>query len=413
MAVPDESSLIHDWNRVGREPRQRRVHFDDETLRDGLQSPSVRDPAIEIKLQILHLMHELGIHAADLGLPGASERQKRDVARLAREIRDQRLAIFPNCAARTLVSDIAPICDVADEVGIPIEVACFIGSSPIRQYAEEWDLDGMLRHTEQAVGYAVSRGMPVMYVTEDTTRAHPETIRRLYTTAIENGARRICVCDTVGYVTPRGVRALLGYIREVVEATGEEVAIDWHGHRDRGLDVANTMAAIEAGADRVHGTALGIGERAGNTPMDLILVNCRLEGLIDNDLGRLAEYCELVSKATGRPIPINYPVIGADAFRTATGVHAAAVIKAQAKGDAWLADRIYSGVPAAWVGKRQQIEIGPMSGASNVVYWLRERGVEPTEERVRSLLAAAKASDHVLAEEEIRQLLEKPATLTE
>ncbi len=407
MSLPDESTLVYDWNRVAGSPGPRRVEFDDETLRDGLQSPSVKDPDIDTKLRILHLMDQLGIHAADLGLPGASERQRHDVARMVREIDEQRLSIRPNCAARTLVGDIAPICDVADEVGMAIEVSCFIGSSFIRQYAEDWDLDRMLRHTEEAVGYGTGRGMPVMYVTEDTTRAHPDDIRRLYTTAIENGARRVCVCDTVGHATPSGVHALLGYVREVVEATGEDVKLDWHGHRDRGLDVANTMAAIEAGADRVHGTALGIGERAGNTPMDLILVNCRVEGLIDNDLSKLGEYCRVVSEATGRPIPINYPVIGDDAFRTATGVHAAAVIKASAKGDAWLADRIYSGVPAGLVGKRQEIEIGPMSGVSNVLHWMRQHNIEPTEERVAAVFEAAKRADHVLTESEVREIVER------
>ena len=267
--------LIYDWNTIGGAPK-RHVEFNDETLRDGLQSPSVRDPDIDTKLRILHLMADLGIHAANLGLPGASARQRQDVTRLAREILDEDLAIVPNCAARTLVADIEPICDIAQAVGLPIEAACFIGSSPIRQYAEGWGLDRILRHTESAVRYAVGRGLPVMYVTEDTTRAHPDTIRALYTAAIENGARRICVCDTAGHSTPEGVRALLGFVHGVVERTGEAVKIDWHGHRDRGLDVANTLAAIDAGVDRVHGTALGIGERSGNTSLDQILVNCHL-----------------------------------------------------------------------------------------------------------------------------------------
>ncbi len=314
--------------------------------------------------------------------------------------------MFHNCAARTVIADIEPICDVADDVGIPIEASCFIGSSPIRQYAENWDLDTMLRHSEKAVTFAVGRGLPVMYVTEDTTRATPDTVRRLYTTAIEAGARRICVCDTVGHVTPHGVRALIGFVKQVVADSGEDVAIDWHGHRDRSLSVWNALAALESGASRVHGTALGIGERSGNTPLDQLLVNCRLLGWIDNDLSKLREYCELASEAIGLPIPANYPVIGGDAFRTGTGVHAAAVIKARAKGDDWLADRIYSGVPAAMVGRHQEIEVGPMSGTSNVEYWLRERGIEPEPERVAAIIAVAKAADHVLSDAEIRAVID-------
>ncbi|MGD8329222.1 MAG: LeuA family protein [Acidobacteriota bacterium] len=404
--VPGESELVFDWNNQEEQPRPSLVTFDDETLRDGIQSPSARDPEIEEKLRILHLMSDLGIDSADLGLPGASARQRADVKRLAEEIRDHKLGIFPNCAARTVIADIEPICDVADEVGIAIEASCFIGSSPIRQYAEDWDLDTMLSHSEKAVKFAADRGLPVMYVTEDTTRAAPETIRRLYTTAIEAGARRICVCDTVGHVTPPGVHALITFIKQVVADTGEDVLIDWHGHEDRGLGVWNSLAALQAGAARVHGTALGIGERTGNTPMDLLLVNCRLLGWIDNDLSKLSEYCEVASAAIGVPIPQNYPVIGGDAFRTATGVHAAAVIKARRKGDDWLADRIYCGVPAAMVGRRQQIEVGPMSGASNVEYWLREHGIEPEPDRVAAVLQAAKTSDHVLDDEEIAAVLQ-------
>ena len=404
-SVPEESELVYDWNAQAARARPAGVEFDDETLRDGIQSPSARDPGIDEKLRILHLMADLGIDAVDLGLPGASSRQRADVKRMAEEIRDQKLDIVPNCAARTVVADIEPILDVAEEVGIPIEVSCFIGSSPIRQYAEGWDLDTIVGHSEKAVSFAVDRGMPVMYVTEDTTRATPDTVRRLYTAAIEAGARRICVCDTVGHVTPPGVSALIGFVKEVVADSGEDVAIDWHGHEDRRLGVWNTLVALEAGASRVHGTALGIGERSGNTPMDQLLVNCRLLGWIDNDLSKLGEYCEVAAEAIGVPIPANYPVVGDDAFRTATGVHAAAVIKARQKGDDWLADRIYSGVPAAMVGRRQQIEVGPMSGASNVEHRLRDLGIDPDAEKIAAVLAAAKAADHVLDDAEIEAAL--------
>ncbi|HXG64149.1 MAG TPA: 2-isopropylmalate synthase, partial [Blastocatellia bacterium] len=284
----EQSELIYDWNRVGREqPAMRRVEFDDETLRDGLQSPSVIDPPIEKKIELLHLMDSLGIDSADIGLPGAGPRAVADVTRLAKEIVDCKLDIKPNCASRTVRADIQPIIDISEKVGFPIEACTFIGSSPIRQYAENWSLEMMLTATEDAVKFAASHGLPVMYVTEDTTRAHPDTIRALYTTAIEAGARRVCVCDTVGHATPEGVRALIGYIKSIVEATGEDVKIDWHGHQDRGLGVINTIAALEAGADRLHGTALGVGERVGNTPMDQLLVNLQLMGYIDRDLSNL------------------------------------------------------------------------------------------------------------------------------
>jgi 2-isopropylmalate synthase len=403
-----EQDLIYDWNMHKDFFRpSKKIEFDDETLRDGLQSPSVKDPTIEEKIEILHLMNDLGIDSADIGLPGAGPNAVEHVHRLAQEIVDCKLDIEANCAARTLEADILPVIEVSQKTGLPIEVSTFIGSSPIRIYAEEWNLDTMLRLSEESVTLAVEAGLPVMYVTEDTTRANPDTIEKLYTTAIECGARRICVCDTVGHVIPSGVKNLIGYVREVVAKTGEDVKVDWHGHRDRGLSVPNTVAAIEAGADRVHATALGVGERVGNTPMDILLVNLQLLGWIDRDLMKLPEYCRKVSKACDVPIGLNYPVIGEDAFRTATGVHAAAVIKAQKKGDHWLADRVYSGVPAHLFGREQAIEIGPMSGESNVVFWLKQRGVEPKKEIVDKIFSLAKTSRALLDENELMELLKK------
>jgi isopropylmalate/homocitrate/citramalate synthase len=399
-----EGDLIYDWNAVaGPElARPSRPMLDDETLRDGLQSPSVLDPSIEKKIQILHLMEDLGIDSVDLGLPGAGPRAKTAVLRLTQEIAACRLRIRPNCAARTVESDIQPVAEIVQATGTEIEAATFLGSSPIRQYAEDWTLDFLLHTTERAVRYARSLGLPVMYVTEDTTRARPEVIKKLYTTAIECGAHAIVVCDTVGHVTPRGVRALLRFVlEEVVKPTGEKIRVDWHGHSDRGMAVANSLAAFEAGANQVHGTALGVGERVGNTPMDQILVNLKLMGAVDRDLRKLKEYCSVVSEAVGVPIPPNYPVVGADAFRTATGVHAAAVIKAFRKNDVELANQVYSGVPSHWFGMEQKIEIGPMSGKSNVIYWLEKRGIEPAEELVEKIFACAKQADRVLTDVEI------------
>ena len=399
-----ESDLIYDWNRAGGpdlRPGRRRVELDDETLRDGLQSPSVRSPSIEDKLRILHMIAELGIESADIGLPGAGPHVKADVLRLAQEIADQRLPVFPNCAARTVIADIQPIVDVSQATGIPIEVAAFIGSSPIRQYSEGWTLDRILRLSREAIEFAVKEGLPVMYVTEDTTRAAPEDLRRLYTEAVEAGARRVCVADTVGHSTPNGARNVIRFIREVVDATGEDVKVDWHGHKDRGLSVINALAAAEAGADRLHGTAVGIGERVGNCPIDILLVNMQLLGWIDRDLHRLQDYCRLVADTTGVPLPDNYPIVGRDAFRTGTGVHAAAIIKARARGEDWLADRVYSSVPASLIGCRQVIEVGPMSGESNVVYWLQERGIEAVPDLVREIFQAAKDSPVILEEDAI------------
>ena len=404
-----ESDLIYDWNRAGGPeltPARPPVELDDETLRDGLQSPSVRNPSIEEKLELLHLMAALRIESADIGLPGAGPHVARDVERLAAEIVREKLPIAANCAARTVIADLEPIVEIAQRTGLAIEAACFIGSSPIRQYAEAWDLDRMLRLVREAVAFPVREGLAVMFVTEDTTRAKPDDLRRLYREAVDAGAGRVCVADTVGHATPTGAANVVGFVRNVV---GDEVEVDWHGHKDRGLSVINSLAAAAAGADRLHGTAVGIGERVGNTPIDLLLVNMQLLGWSDRDLTRLPAYCRRVAETTGVPLPDNYPVLGRDAFRTGTGVHAAAIIKARAKGDDWLADRIYSGVPAALIGRRQEIEVGPMCGESNVVYWLTERGIAAERELVAAIFQSAKASPRVLEEAEILALCDRHA----
>ncbi len=404
---PDRpADLIYDWNTSeGFTPLRKGIEFDDETLRDGLQSPSVVDPPIEKKFEILRLMDRIGIHTADVGLPGAGPRAVEDVTALCRLIDEEKLSITANCAGRTHPNDIMAISTIQQETGVPIEACTFIGSSPIRQYAEDWTLARMLKNTIEASELCQREGLKQMYVTEDTTRSTPETIRALYTAAIEHGARRICVCDTVGHVTPVGVRSLIRYVKSIVADSGEDVRIDWHGHRDRDLDVMNSIAAIEGGADRIHGTALGIGERCGNTSLDLLLVNLKLWGAIDQDLTELPRYVRTVSEACHVPIPKNYPVFGTDAFETATGVHAAAVIKAFKKDDTWLANRVYSGVPADVFGLEQKISIGPMSGRSNVVYWLEHRNIEASEDRVDAIFQWAKKSNRLLTDEEIRHVL--------
>ena len=404
-----ERDLIFDWNtqRPDFDWGACRVELDDETLRDGLQCPSVTEPAIDDKRALLHLMVELGITAADIGLPGASARAFADALALAQEIADHRLPIAANCAARTVVADVRPVAEIAHRTGVPVAAATFIGSSPIRQYAEDWTLDRMLRASEEAVTFMVGEGLPVMFVTEDTTRAAPDVLRALYGNAIRWGARCLVIADTVGHATPEGARRVVRVVKEeIIRPSGEEVTLDWHGHRDRGLGLANSLAAIEAGADRVHGTALGIGERVGNTEMDLLLINLKLLGAHRHDLRRLPEYAQLASRSCGVAVPPSYPVLGEDAFRTATGVHAAAILKARKKGNEWLADRVYSGVPAADFGIRQRIEISQMSGLSNVRCWLEERGFDAADDALcQCVFDAAKQTNRVLKDDEVRALV--------
>ena len=395
--------LIYDWNVEGEQAKRppRKIEFDDETLRDGLQSPSVTDPSIDDKLRILHYMHAIGIDNADIGLPGAGPHVQQTVERLAREIVDQKLSVYPSAAGRTHENDVRPIIDISQRVGIAIEADLFIGSSPIRQFAEEWDLDWIIEQSAKAVRFAVENGIPVMYVTEDTTRAKPEDIAKLYTAAIEAGAARVCIADTVGHATPWGTRNVVRFVRELVDRVNPAVKVDWHGHEDRGLGVINCIAALEAGADRVHGSAAGIGERVGNTPMDLLMVNLKLMGWIDNDLTALPDYVKHVTRVTNVPLHDRYPVFGRDAFRTGTGVHAAAIVKAKKKGSDWLADRVYSGVPAGMFGLQQVIEVGPMCGLSNVIYWLDANGYPQEEGLAKEIFQIAKSTNRILTDDEL------------
>jgi 2-isopropylmalate synthase len=403
---------IYDWNSPERPAGgaalpARRVELDDETLRDGLQSPSARNPPLQAKRDFLHVLVKTGIDSVDIGLPASGSHVFEDTLFLAREIAKAKLPLSANCAARTVKGDVHAIVDISQKAGIPIEVATFIGSSAVRQYAEGWDLEFLLKSTREAIGEVKKAGLPAMYVTEDTTRAHPEVLRQLYTAAIEHGARRICIADTVGFATPEGARRIVTFLRQVIAETGEDVKIDWHGHMDRGLAVSATLAAMEAGADRLHGSALGIGERVGNTPLDLIIVNLKMMGRLERDLTPLKDYVEWVARWAGVPIPWNYPIFGKDAYRTGTGIHAAAIVKALNMGDESLVDLVYASVPASWVGKQQVIEVGPMSGESNVCFWLKKHGEKVTARKVEEITRHAKAADHTLSDDEIRDVLER------
>lgn len=405
------NKLIYDWNvidyDINRNPANHPhdVWFDDETLRDGLQSPSARNPSIEQKIELLSYMERLGIQKVDLGLPGAGPFHLEHISAMLSHISDNDYQIRPGAAVRTLMHDIEPLVEMQHKHGMEIQASAFLGTSPIRQYTEGWTMEKLISTMEKAVSYAVENEVPVMFVTEDTTRSKPEDVKAIYQRAMELGVRRLCVCDTCGHVTPNGVKKLLNFIDEEVIKDGgyqrNQIEVNWHGHQDRGLGVANNIAAVEAGADVIHGTALGVGERAGNAPMDQTLVNLKLMGVIDNDLTLLDEYTRKANEYIEVPLPRNYPIFGTDAFETGTGVHASAVIKAMRKGDDWLADRVYSGVPAGDFGLKQVIRIGHMAGRSNIVWWLEQNGYEVTDELVAHMFEVAKKQSRNMTNAEI------------
>lgn len=412
-----ESELIYDWNSVDYEiSRDSTKHphgiwFDDETLRDGLQSPSARNPKIEQKLELIDYMEKLGIQKVDLGLPGAGPSHIGHIDSMLKHMTENSYDLRPGCAVRTLVSDIEPLVDLQAKFERQIQASAFLGTSPIRQYTEGWNMEKILSTAEKAVTFAVDNDIPVMFVTEDTTRSKPSEIKQVYSRAIELGADRICICDTCGHVTPNGVKKLLSFIQEeVIPDSGvkrRDIEVNWHGHQDRGLGVANNLAAVESGADVIHGTALGVGERAGNAPLDQTLVNLSLMGVINNDLKSLNNYIKKAHEYIEVDLPKNYPVFGKDAFETGTGVHASAVVKAMKKGDHWLADRIYSGVPAQEYGLEQKIRIGHMSGRSNIIWWLNKNEYKITDELLQYLFNVAKSQTRLMEDEEVHLAISK------
>ena len=411
----EEHDLIYDWNDIDysidrdESGHPHELWFDDETLRDGLQSPSARNPTIEQKIELIDYMEKLGIQKVDLGLPGAGPFHIDHIDSMLSHMGENGYNLRPGCAVRTVVSDIEPLVELQAKHERQIQASAFLGTSPIRQFAEGWTMGRIMETAEKAVTFAVDNDIPVMFVTEDTTRSKPEEIKQVYARAIELGADRICVCDTCGHVTPNGVRKLLEFIQEeVIPDSGvkrREIEVNWHGHQDRGLGVANNLAAYEAGADVIHGTALGVGERAGNAPLDQTLVNLSLMGVIKNDLTALNEYTRKAHQYVEVALPHNYPVFGEDAFETGTGVHASAVIKAMDKGDDWLADRVYSGVPAGDFGLQQVIRIGHMSGRSNVIHWLKRNGYEAEDDLVAHMFDVAKSQRRMMTDEEVHDAI--------
>jgi 2-isopropylmalate synthase len=399
--------LIHDWNAPEGELAFGRVPaLLDDTLRDGLQNAAVRTPSFDEKAEMLRLMVSIGVECANLGLPGSSRRAFEDAVRACGVVTSEKLELEVAVAGRTLEADMRAIVELAEKTGMALEAHAFVGSSEIRWFAEGWELERVRRMTESALGMLRRAGLSATFVTEDTTRSRPAVLHELFAVALDSGASRLCLCDTVGHATPEGVRRLVGFTRSFIAERAPSVVLDWHGHNDRGLALANALAALDAGVHRAHATALGVGERVGNVPMELLAMNLSQAGRIAVEPKALAHYAERSAAALGWTIPANYPLIGQNAFRTATGVHAAAIAKARKKSE-WVADRVYSAVPAAPLGRAHEIFVGAMSGSANVVTWLDRHGVAATPTLVAAILDRARASDRVLTDAEILEVVER------
>lgn len=382
----------------------------DDTLRDGLQSPSARIPSLRKKLRILDQSASIGIDAIILGLPAAGGNAISEIGALAQHAARRWPTLELLTAVRTHPKDIAAHIEACNVSGVAITAAVFIGCSPIRRLVETWSEKQIIDKSRQSIQRLVEQDIPVLFVTEDTTRTNPDMLQSLYREAILAGASRVCVADTVGHAEPSGAARVVELVREVVNRTQPGIGIDWHGHNDRGLGLINALIAAESGASRIHTTVLGLGERTGNTALEQFVHFAATRfGRGDLRLERLTEYCQMVSDYCCAPFPSNCPIVGTDAHRTSSGIHAAAILKALARDDQQLADIVYSAVPAAPLGRKQKIEIGPMSGMGNALYCLGETVPNlPEDKRERYaqfLLDAAKRSDQVLDKEDVHQIV--------
>ncbi len=411
MTPPDASpSALYDWNAP---PTGRRaIDVADATFSDGVQSPSVIDPSQPDKRRLLARMSELGLRSASIGVPGMGPRQFADALDLARELMRGQWPIDASCGVRASVKDVATALDVRERSGLDVELAIAVPASPIRLEAEGITLDRLQEVTETAIAFAVRAGARVAGVLEDASRTPPEVLAVLIRHLLALGASAIRVCDSVGHAMPDGTRALIRFATEQVKGRGgRAIRVEWQGQQDRGMALANALAAVDAGADRVLASALGLGERSGTVPMELLLTNLRLAGRWPHTLGALAEYCETAAAAFGVRIAPAHAVVGADAFRTGTGSHATALVKALRAGDRWLADNVCTGVPASLVGAESRIDVSPVSGLSNVRWWLSQHGYDPTDlVLMRELLLAVKQTQRVASDDELRSMADKLLT---
>jgi 2-isopropylmalate synthase len=396
------SDLIYDWNPPP-SGTPKPIQICDETLRDGLQGGVRRTPILPEKLALLAYSDALGLAEAVVGFP-AQEISYQDALSICQGAQQQSLKLSLGLLGRMVDTDVQAIHRIQQASGHPVVAWLFVGCSPIRRYVETRNIDELEQLTRSGIRLAKQLGLPVNYGTEDTARAEPEVVERLFRAAIEEGAETVTICDTVGHLTPPGTQRLVAHFRQFLDQQNLKARLDFHGHNDRGLGVANALAAVAAGIDRIHCTALGVGERSGNTPLDQFLVNLKMQGQWPKDLTPLSHYCQAVARICQMPVPENYPILGTNAFLTQAGVHASTILKAEMRGETDIAALVYSGVNPNLVGLDYGIQVGPHSGLSNVKFLLYRQGIESTEAMLDQILAKARAENRVLSTAEVCEM---------
>ena len=396
------NKLVYDWNQSEGNPKV--VSLCDETLRDGLEGGVNRLPSLDEKLELLSLAHSSGIGDVMVGFPG-QEIAYREALEICKGVSAKGLNTRLGLLGRMVEADIEAIDRIRQASGCSVVAHLFIPCSPIRRFVDQWDIDELERLTRLGVRLANQLGLPVNFSPEDTSRAEPKVVEHLCQVAVEEGATEITVCDTVGYLTPLGTSKLVQHLRHFLDTKVGKVRLDFHGHNDRGLALANSLAAVAAGADCIQGTVLGIGERAGNAPLDLVMINLQMQGLWNCDtLVNLKEYCLEVARLCNLSIPDKYPVFGKQSFSTQMGVHASAILKAKRHHNGELATCVYSGVDPNLVGLNYDVQVGPFSGRANVKFLMHQHNITLADEAIDHILEKARTENRILTKTEILTL---------
>ncbi|MDE7432358.1 MAG: LeuA family protein [Lachnospiraceae bacterium] len=397
--MEEKNKYIYEWNDDCFFDRRIKVH--DETLREGIQNLGT-DITLKEKKAYIDSISRLPVASICLGYPASSKKIYDEIDLLIPYIQAKKSNISISCAARTTIGDIEPIARLSQKYGCNIKVNAFIGTSQIRQYIEQWDIRHICSLVREAVNYANLNGIETCIITEDSTRTSPEILKTVYLTAIESGCKNICFCDTVGYADCTGIKKLFKFVHKEIIKNNDQILIEWHGHNDRGMALENALIAALIGANMIHTTSFGIGERCGNTPLELFLLNLAVMGDIrmSDSLKMITDHCRKISELFNWQIPNNYPVWGENSFSTVSGIHAAAIYKAlDMEGN--LGEKVYSFIEPSILGRHQEIKINYMSGKSNILYWMKKNMIKPDDKLVEDILKKAKTSTTPLSDETI------------
>jgi 2-isopropylmalate synthase len=388
--------------------RVSRVAIDDETWRDGMQGTHLSvHPGTEQRQRYIESAARHGyIDHLDIGFPASGPQQRRQLIEIINFSQRERLGVTFSAAGRAAArGDVEAVDTVAQSTGVPVEADLFFDVSSLRAKVEGWDREEMIRKVAENIKFAKEHGLPVMFVPERASVTHPDELFEACRIAAEAGADRIAIADTTGVLTPSATRNLFRGFFATVGLDHPDVAVDFHEHNDLGMGTANCVVAAEEGVERLHATARGIGERAGNVALEQLLVVLNLEGFRNTDTRQLQEYTKMAAELLSVPIQSHEPLVGEESTATASGVHASTYGKSSSENQRDLPP-IYFAVPPSDIGLEPHVKIGPMSGMANVHGFCREVGVDGiTDADAQKLLSVAKERWALLSKEDVLGIL--------